>query len=92
MKKFFKRKAIQSESCENGGDLAKKKGAIGQLFNQGTSLYGKWCFAIFVLDMLVQLLKKLYIVLPSIIHFLESLVSTLSYLYKKEFFYEFFTK
>jgi len=94
MKINLKKKAIRLKSGIKEGKKQQKQYVYFKILDMGTNLYGKLCFISFAsfycLKALVFVLKKCYAVLPSIIHFLEALISTLSYQIKKEFFYELF--
>lgn len=84
-------KAIQLKSWISGS-VRDKDGKICSVktFFFLAGLYGALSFAVFLLELLVWILKILNYILPYVIHFIEGLISTLSYYKnKKEFFYGF---
>lgn len=85
----IKHKAIQLKSWLLG-NLSWEDGKISYVktFFFLAGCYGSKPFAIFLLEMVIKLLKALLIVIPYVIHFIEGLISALSYyINKKEFFY-----
>ena len=86
---YIKRKAIQLKSWV----LGSIRGDDGKICSVKTfyffsSWFGAMPFAVFLLGLLVWILKGLNFVLTYGIHFIEGLISALSYsLNKKEFFY-----
>ena len=86
---YIKRKAIQLKSWVSESI----RGDDGKICSVKTfyffsSWFGALPFAAFLLQILVGILKFLNYVLPYGIHFIEGLISTLSYLLnKKGFFY-----
>lgn len=87
--KYIKRKAIQLKSWISGsiyGDDGKISSVKTFYFCAGW--FGAIPFAAFLLKIGVWVLKGLSYILPYVIHFIEGLISTLSYyLDKKEYFY-----
>ncbi|MFU8649174.1 hypothetical protein ACNA06_17865 [Lysinibacillus sp. RSDA_15] len=85
---YIKRKAIQLKSWVSGnirGDDGKVSYVKSFYFLAGW--FGTPAFATFLLKAIVLILKGLSLVIPHVIHFIEGLISTLSYsLNKKEFF------
>ncbi|WP_146551134.1 hypothetical protein [Rummeliibacillus sp. SL167] len=87
----IKHKAIQLKSWVSGN----VRGDDGEISYVKTFFFlailynGIGPFVKFLLKMIVMILKGLTIIIPYVIHFVEGLISTLSYsLNKKEFFYE----
>lgn len=86
---YIKRKAIQLKSWVSGS-IRNEDGTICYVktFYFCAGWFGVKSFAIFLIGIVIDILTVLVYVLPYVIHFLEGLISTLSYsLNKKEFFY-----
>lgn len=86
---YIKRKAIQLKSwvlVSIRGDDGKTSYVKTFYFLSGW--FGAPAFVVFLLEKVVLILKGLIFVIPYAIHFIEGLISALSYsLNKKEFFY-----
>lgn len=84
-------KAIQLKSWISGSIRSDDgKFCSSKTFFFLAKLYGAFQFGVLLLRMVVWILKILYYILPYGIHFIEGLISTLSYYKnKKEFFYGF---
>ncbi|MFJ7913898.1 MULTISPECIES: hypothetical protein [unclassified Lysinibacillus] len=85
----IKRKAIQLKSWVSES-MRGEDGKISRVktFYFLSGWYGAPTFLAFLLDKVVWILKILHYIIPYVIHFIEGLISTLSYsLNKKGFFY-----
>lgn len=86
---YIKRKAIQLKSWVSG-NIRGEDGEISYVktFFFLASWFGTIPFAVLLLKAFVWILKGLSFALPYVTHFIEGLISALSYsLNKKEFFY-----
>lgn len=87
----IKHKAIQLKSWVSG-NVRGEDGKISfvKTFFFLAGWFGSISFIEYLLNMIIRILRCLYIIIPYVIHFIEGLISALSYyLNKKEFFYEF---
>jgi len=87
----IKLKAIQLKSWVSG-NIRGEDGKICSVktFFFSAGWFGTIQFAVLLLKVIIWILNGLYIAIPYVTHFIEGLISALSYsLNKKEFFYEF---
>lgn len=84
------RKAIQSGSRLKRRKEKESKYSIGKTLKQGTDIFSYFCFLSFIIKWALKsslvALEHLYIWIPFILEILKTLISALSYSYKKEFF------